>query len=151
EVHATVTTALNEIERRLPPPAGLAAALEALELDAVLLVSRCSLGGAERDVVKVARALGLPTTMLVWSWDNLSSKALLNEHPDRLLVWNERQVAEAVDLHGFRREDVRALGAPNFDPFFAELEAQRARSRRSSERKTILYLGSSKNISKEEP
>ena len=40
-------------------------------------------------MVKAARALGLPTLMLVWSWDNLSSKAVLHEHPDRLLVWNE--------------------------------------------------------------
>jgi hypothetical protein len=151
EVHTVLTTALNEIERRLPPPTGLVEAVGALDVDAVLLVSRCSLGGAERDVIKVARALDLPTTMLVWSWDNLSSKALLNEHPDRLLVWNERQVDEAVDLHGFLREHVRALGAPNFDRFFAELEAVRASPRRPKERKTILYLGSSKNISKEEP
>jgi hypothetical protein len=151
EVHAVLTRALNDIERRLPPPSGLAEAVGALDLDAVLLVSRCSLGGAERDVIKVARALDLPTTMLVWSWDNLSSKALLNEHPDRLLVWNDRQVDEAVDLHGFPREHVRALGAPNFDRFYAELEAVRARPRRPRERKTILYLGSSKNISKEEP
>jgi hypothetical protein len=151
DVHAALTKALNEIEWRLPPPGGLVETVDTLDLDAILLVSRCSLGGAERDVIKIARALGLPTTMLVWSWDNLSSKAILNEHPDRLLVWNERQVDEAVDLHGFPRERVRALGAPNFDRFFAELEAVRARPRGPNDRKTILYLGSSKNISREEP
>jgi hypothetical protein len=126
-------------------------AVDALRVDAILLVSRCSLGGTERDVLKVARALELPTTMLVWSWDNLSSKALLAEHPDRMLVWNERQVEEAVELHGVPRDRVLAIGAPNFDHFFAELEARRAEQRPSRDRKTILYLGSSKNISKEEP
>ena len=151
QVHTVLTSALNELEQRLPPPEGLLETVECLNLDAVLLVSRCSLGGAERDVIKVARALGLPTTMLVWSWDNLSSKALLNEQPDRLLVWNERQLEEAVRLHGFPPEHVLVLGAPNFDRFFDELEVQRMRPAPARERKTILYLGSSKNVAKSEP
>jgi hypothetical protein len=150
-VHAALTRGLGAIERQLPPPPQLVAAVEELGVDAILLVSRCSLGGSERDVLKVAQALDLPTTMLVWSWDNLSSKALLNEHPDRMLVWNERQVEEAVELHGFRREHVQALGAPNFDRFFVELEEQRTHPRPSRDRKTILYLGSSKNVCKQEP
>jgi hypothetical protein len=150
-VHAALTRGLGAIERQLPPPPGLVAAVEELGVDAILLVSRCSLGGSERDVLKVAQALDLPTTMLVWSWDNLSSKGLLTEHPDRMLVWNERQVEEAVELHGFRREHVQALGAPNFDRFFVELEEQRTHSRTPRDRKTILYLGSSKNVCKHEP
>ena len=116
ESHAALTNALNGIERRLPPPRGLVEAVDGLELDAILLVSRCSLGGAERDVIKIARALDLPTTMLVWSWDNLSSKAILNEHPDRLLVWNERQVDEAVELHGFPRRTRACAGGAELRP-----------------------------------
>ena len=150
-VHRRVTKVLNGIEALLPPPPALVEAVAALGVDSILLVTRCSLGGAERDVIKVARALGLPTTMLVWSWDNLSSKALLNEQPDHLLVWNERQVQEAVDLHRFPRERVRALGAPNFDRFFDELESLRGRPRAERDRKTILYLGSSKNVCRHEP
>ena len=34
-----------------------------------------------RDVIKTARLLGIPSILLVWSWDNLSSKAVLHEHP----------------------------------------------------------------------
>ena len=150
-VHDALTGGLGGIERRLPPPPGLVEAIGALGLDAILLVSRCSLGGSEGDVLKAARTLGLPTTLLVWSWDNLSSKALLTEHPDLMLVWNERQAAEAVELHGVPRERVRVLGAPNFDRFFEELERVRARPRPRRDRKTILYLGSSKNVCKQEP
>ena len=86
--------------------------------------------------------------MLVWSWDNLSSKAVLHEHPDHLLVWNELQVDEAERLQGIPRDRVHALGAPSFDEFFAALETV---ERPAREGKTILYLGSSMNISREEP
>src|SRR5437773_1192433 len=82
-----------------------------LVVDAILVLSRCALGGSEPDVIKASRVLGLPSIMLVISWDNLSSKAILNEHPDRLLVWNEVQVGEAVEQHGVEPHRVVALGA----------------------------------------
>jgi hypothetical protein len=148
DAQAKAEEVLTAIEQHLPAEPRLAAAVEALGVDAVLLVSRCSLGGAERDLLKVTRALELPSLMLVWSWDNLSSKAVLHEHPDHLLVWNELQVDEAERLQGFPRERVYALGAPSFDEFFAALDQV---ERPARDGKTILYLGSSKNISREEP
>ncbi len=152
EVHSSLAGSLGDIERLLPPDPAMVGAMAALEVDAVLLVSRCSLGGAERDVIKAARHLGLPTIMLVWSWDNLSSKALLTEHPDHLLVWNDWQVAEAVRLHGLPAERVHPLGAPNFDDFFDRLASLPDRGPPpAGAPRTILYLGSSKNISREEP
>jgi hypothetical protein len=139
---------LTAIEQHVPAEPRLLEAVEALGVDAALLISRCSLGGGERDLLKVTRALGLPSVMLVWSWDNLSSKAVLHEHPDHLLVWNELQVDEAERLQGIPRERVDALGAPSFDEFFSALETV---ERPAREGKTILYLGSSMNISREEP
>lgn len=148
DVQTRVAEAVNAIESHVPPPHGLVDAVAALDLDAVLLVSRCSLGAAERDLLKATGRLGLRTLMLVWSWDNLSSKAALHEHPDHLLVWNELQVDEAERLHGFPRERVHALGAPSFDDFFERIAAV---ERPARERKTVLYLGSSSNISAHEP
>jgi hypothetical protein len=139
---------LSAVELHIPPDPELLAQTRALEVDALLLISRCSLGGVERDLLKAARALELPSLMLVWSWDNLSSKAVLHEHPDHLLVWNELQVDEAERLHGFPRERTHALGAPSFDDFFATLQAT---PRLARDGKRILYLGSSKNISRHEP
>jgi hypothetical protein len=83
----------------------------------------------------------------VWSWDNLSSKAVLHEHPDRLLVWNETQAREADELQRVPPEQVEVVGAPNFDRFFAAVDA--AGDRRSGT--TIVYLGSSTNIAPDEP
>jgi hypothetical protein len=150
-VHARLTETLRGVELLLPPEPGLVEAVGELAVDAVLLVSRCSLGGVERDLLKAARRLGLPTIMLVWSWDNLSSKALLTEQPDQLLVWNDLQVDEAVRLHGMPRERVHALGAPSLDDFFLEVERHAGDTPGSEERATIVYLGSSSNISPAEP
>jgi hypothetical protein len=151
-VHARLSAMLQGVERLLPPEPELVGGVRELEVDAVLLVSRCSLGGVERDVLKAAAQLGVPTIMLVWSWDNLSSKALLTEHPDHLLVWNELQVDEAVELHGLPRDRVHALGAPSLDDFFAEMKRHGGGPARSDEdRPTIVYLGSSSNISPDEP
>jgi hypothetical protein len=148
DAQAKAEEVLAAIEQQVPADPRLLAAVEALGVDAVLLISRCSLGGGERELLKVTRVLGLPSLMLVWSWDNLSSKAVLHEHPDHLLVWNDLQVDEAERLQGFPRERVHALGAPSLDEFFAALEAV---ERPTRDGKTILYLGSSKNISREEP
>ncbi len=148
DVQVLVHQAVTALERQVPAHPGLVEAIRALDLDAVLLVTRCSFGGAERDLLKVASELDLSSIMLVWSWDNLSSKAALQEHPDHLLVWNDLQVDEAVRLHSFPRERVHALGAANFDPLFAAI-GNVERPRRKE--KTVLYLGSSSNISTREP
>jgi CDP-glycerol glycerophosphotransferase (TagB/SpsB family) len=147
ETCARIDQALSGLELLLPPASDLRNALEALDLDLVFLVTRCTLSGHEGTVVKAARALGLPTLMLVWSWDNLSSKAVLHEQPDRLLVWNETQAREADELQSVDPERVEVVGAPNFDRFFAAVEA--AGDRRDGN--TILYLGSSTNVVPDEP
>jgi len=144
---ARIDEALAGIERLVPAPAELLRAIDELDLDLVFLVTRCTLSGHEGAVIKAARALGVPTLMLVWSWDNLSSKAVLHEHPDRLLVWNETQAREADELQRVPPEQVEIVGAPNFDRFFAAVEA--AGDRRSGT--TIVYLGSSTNIAPDEP
>jgi hypothetical protein len=147
EALAWLSGAIREVERLLPPEPALERAIGDLAVDGILLVSRCSFGGSEPDVIKVARRLGIPSALLVWSWDNLSSKAVLNEHPDRLLVWNEVQADEAVTLHGVPRERISVVGAPNFDRFFAEVAAVPPREGATP---TILYLGSSANVAPDE-
>jgi hypothetical protein len=56
--------------------------------------------------------------LCVWSWDHLSSKALIRESPDRVFVWNETQKREAVELHGIAPERVVVTGAQCFDIWF---------------------------------
>jgi hypothetical protein len=144
EAYVALFEMCERLERFIPPEPELVQAIDALGVDGIFLVSRCSLGGPEPDVIKAARRLGLPTVMLVFSWDNLSSKAVLHEHPDSLLVWNETQVWEAGCFHNIPPERVVVLGAPNFDRFFGEVTASRSAPVAHGGRQTILYLGSSK-------
>jgi hypothetical protein len=141
----------RRVERQLPPEPALANAVEELDVDAMLVVTRCVLGGVDTDAVKVARHLTLPSVMLIWSWDNLSSKATLTEHPDLVLVWNEVQAREAVDQHAVPPERVAVTGAANFDGFFEELRDDGiAPGGSAGDGATILYLGSSKKVAPHE-
>ena len=46
---------------------------------------------------------GIPVGMLLYSWDNLSTKGCLHRPPDWMFVWNERQRAEARRCTSFPR------------------------------------------------
>lgn len=141
EVLTALRTFLRSVEHAIPAPPELVAAIRQIRPDIVLILSRCSHGGVEPDLVKAARACGIPSAMLVWSWDNLSSKSAIDEHPDRLIVWNAVMAEEATRLHGIDANRVRITGAVNFDPFFAKVAAHAP-----VERREILYLGSSTNV-----
>ena len=58
-----------------------AAYIEAQGPDVVLVTPLIALGSAQIDYLRAARSLGIPTALCVWSWDHLSSKALIRELP----------------------------------------------------------------------
>ena len=60
----------------------------------------------------------LPISVCVWSWDHLSSKAIIRDLPDRLFVWNGVQRQEATTMHGVPDERVVVTGAQCFDRWF---------------------------------
>ena len=86
--------------------------------DAVICSPLVDIGFSQADFIKSARTLGLPTAMLVFSWDNLSNKGLIHEIPDRVFVWNRTQAKEAVKLHGVPQDSVVVTGAARFDELF---------------------------------
>ena len=87
--------------------------------DVLLLSPLVHFGSAQADLVASARRVGVPVWMLLFSWDNLSTKGTLHRRPDLMFVWNDQQRREAHDLHGFPLERVVVVGAPRFDGFFA--------------------------------
>ncbi|MGE3404887.1 MAG: hypothetical protein AB7K63_20040 [Vicinamibacterales bacterium] len=94
--------------------------------DAVLVTPLIELGSPQIDYVRAARAAGIPTALPVWSWDHLSSKALIREVPDLVLVWNGLQRDEARRFHGIDAGKVAVTGAQCFDRWF-DREPERAR------------------------
>ena len=124
-VHATgewarrgAETLLRRLERAIPEQPSIREFVKAQRPDVVLLTPLIDLGSAQIDYLRAARALGIPTALCVWSWDHLSSKALIRECPDRVFVWNETQKREAIELHRVPPDRVVVTGAQCFDHWF---------------------------------
>lgn len=109
---------LGKLEGAIPSDPEVHAFVEAQRPDLIVLSPMVGVGFTQADFVKSARALGIASGVLVFSWDNLSNKGLLHETPDRMWVWNETQRHEAATLHRFPADRVVVTGAPRFDEFF---------------------------------
>jgi hypothetical protein len=106
---------------------------------------------SEVELLKSARRLGIPGGTFVASWDNLTNKGALKFAPERVYVWNDVQVREAVELHGMPPERMQATGAHVFDEWF-ERRPSRWREELLTElgldpgQPYLVYLCSSMNI-----
>ena len=155
-VREYLEASLAELEELLPPDPGVVRYLAGLEADAILVTPVIRPGLHQTEVLKAARALGIPSGFPVYSWDSLSNKGRLHAFPDRLYVWNDVHRREAVELHGVEDERVVVAGAPHWDGFF-DLEPSEDRPAFCSrygfdpDRATILYLGSTRTVCRDEP
>jgi hypothetical protein len=109
---------LRRFERAVPETPSIRAFVEMQTPDVMLLTPLIDLGSSQIDYLRAAQALDVPTALCVWSWDHLSSKALIRECPDRVFVWNETQKREAIDLHRVPADRVVVTGAQCFDHWF---------------------------------
>lgn len=121
-----LTRVLSLLERAVPRQAGIDEFILDPRPDVLLITPLIELGSPQLDYLRAARAHGIPTALCVWSWDHLSSKALIRVAPDKVIVWNDVQRREAETFHGVRRERVIVTGAQCFDQWF---DRQPARSR----------------------
>jgi hypothetical protein len=127
EVISSLEHKLRDIESLVPSDSSIERVIEEERPDVVLVTPLVAAGSRQVEVVKAARALGIPCGLLVFSWDNLSNKGVIHEPPDRVFVWNGIQRAEAVELHGIDPSAVVVTGAPRFDSFF-EMQPSTTRS-----------------------
>jgi hypothetical protein len=74
-------------------------------------------GYAQDDVhlLRAAKRLGISSTTVMLSWDNLTSKGYMGAQPDELLVWSQMMAHEAVELHHFPPAHTYWTGAAQFD------------------------------------
>jgi len=114
-----VRAVLTACERAIPRSARIDEYLREQGADVVLFTPLIGLvASPQLDYLQSAKALGRPTALCVWSWDHLSSKAILRNVPDRIFVWNETQRDEALRLHAVRPEQIVVTGAQCFDQWF---------------------------------
>lgn len=152
-----VRTVLRWLEDLLPSAPNIIAELRMWQPD-VLVASPVNMRFSEEvEYVKAARALGIPTALPVLSWDNLTTKGLVNIRPDLFLAWNNAHRKEAIEIHGAAEREVAVIGSPFFDKWFERHSLQDDRTAffrkvgfADEVRPMIAYLGSSKNIAKDE-
>ncbi len=54
------------------------------------------------------------------SWDNFTNKLMPVRRTDRLVVWNDLMKEQAAAYHGYRPQDIRVAGAPQWDLYFKD-------------------------------
>jgi hypothetical protein len=142
-------------ERAIPPDPAMIAEIAAVAPDVVVASPLVDFNSYQVDYVKAAQALGIPTVWCVASWDNLSNKGVTPVIPDRVLVWNDTQVREAIELQGVPRERLVVTGAQLFDVWFARRPSttreEFVRRVGLPDRPFLLYLCSSIFIAPDEP
>lgn len=124
------------------------AALDALSPTVLAVTPMVDIDGGQQAYVQAALSLGIPSAVLVASWDNLSIKGLIHRVPDRVVVWNSYQADEAFRLHRVPRERIDVTGAQLFDwlrtlPAPDDGEGFLTGLSLDPDQATILYAGSS--------
>jgi hypothetical protein len=146
---------LKKLESSIPPSRRLVTEIQHYAPDILVAASAIMPYSNETEYLKAARQLGIPTIVIVPSWDNLTTKGILHEIPDWLFVWTEGQVEEAEKFHNMPGERVICTGAPKYDPWF-ELKPVIAKEEFcqglgiNPSDPYALYLCSSKFISRDE-
>lgn len=81
----------------------------------------------EESVLRSAHASGIPSALMVLSWDHLSTKVVLSPSYERLLVWTDLQRDEVLSNYpSYAPEQVRVVGIPHYDPYFDPTRTSRA-------------------------
>ena len=152
----SISGAIRLLEAMAPAAKNIVADLRSVAPDVVLASPANMRFTEEVEYTKAARHLGIPTAVLVLSWDNMSTKGLINLHPDLLLAWNQTHASEAILHHGISENRILLTGAPFFDKWFDREQHTVGRSEflrkvgLPGDMPFVLYLGSSANIARDE-
>lgn len=145
------------VERHTPASHAIRKHLNELKADAVIATpANKKFSSPDIEYLKAARALGIPSVVPVFSWDNLTTKGLIHIQPNLLLAWNERHRNEAIRFHHIPPERIRLTGAPPFDIWLSITRPTTtrkefcARNGLDQNKPIVLYIASSKNIANDE-
>ena len=75
----------------------------------------------DRIFLRAAKRKGYYCVGLTRSWDNLTSKGVIQILPDKLILHTERMKKQAVELVGMPGEDIYVSGPPDYDKYFKPL------------------------------
>jgi hypothetical protein len=117
-----VSHALDAADRAVPASPDIERYLDLQRPDLMVITPLVGLvASSQVDLLRSARRRGIATTVMVWSWDHLSSKAVIRDVPDALLVWNDVQKREAMQMHRVPEARIVVTGAQCYDRWFGRL------------------------------
>jgi hypothetical protein len=105
------------IKRQLVINPSLAKFFQARRYDAVVFPSAAA-DSVSVDATRLGHRTKTTTICLIDNWDNLSSKTVFWTKPDYLGVWGKQSQEQAIDIHGFDKDQVQAIGTPRFETYF---------------------------------
>ena len=91
------------------------AALFERERPSLVLTPTTGIYFAEGPLMGRADAAGIPILAIDLSWDHFTTKTAPLRRAAGLAVWNETMKRQAVQIHGYRPEQVCVAGVPQFD------------------------------------
>lgn len=150
-----LSSAATALANAAPPPRRIMRFLRAHSADVLLVSPLTHFDSPQPDYLRAARRRGLPSGLVLFSWDNLTNKGLMHAVPDRVLVWNEIQAREAARHHGVASNRIEVTGAAAYDHWFS-WQPSRDRERFLSElgldprQPCVLYVCSSGFIARDE-
>jgi hypothetical protein len=118
-IRRLVTHALDAADRAVPECPDIERFLDQQRPDVIVLTPLIGLVACSQvDLLRSAIRRGITTAVMVWSWDHLSSKALIRDVPDALFVWNDIQKREAMRMHRIPEARIVVTGAQCYDRWF---------------------------------
>lgn len=147
-VRRLLIRALDRVDHAVPASPDIERFLDEHQPDLVVVTPLIGLvASSQIDLLRSAVQRGISTAVMVWSWDHLSSKALIRDVPDALFVWNDVQKREAMDMHGIPDARIHVTGAQVCDRWFGRVPTRsRAQFVRDAgladERPYVMWTGS---------
>ena len=92
------------------------------------------------DITKICKEKKIKYHLIIDNWDNLSSKMLLTEHPDKIYVWGKQSEIHGEKIHEINKNKIVKFGCARYKSFFEERNKQ---SQSPFNFRYILFTGSS--------
>jgi len=100
----------------------------------------------EVNFLKEAKLLNIKISSFILSWDNVYTKGLIHQIPDKIFCWNINQKKYLIKYHLINSSKIKIAGSLFFEKWYIENK----KIIKNINKNKILYLGSSSNITKNE-
>jgi hypothetical protein len=159
-IYKIVFKSLKFLHSFVPPSAEIKKFISKINPDCIIVVggnwpTRTKELSSEIDFIHAANKLNISSILQVISWDNLIARGLYHYNPTLMLVWNKNHFNEALKIHKIPQKKLRMIGAPFMDKWFDKNNIKSKTEfykefNLEFNKPLVTYLGSAKNISKNE-